>query len=352
MKSDIWGIVNKNISEIIKRRKIIFNKDAQRAELLARNEIFQTELRKINKYISKEFHQLKNLSKEELRALSKNNILLKLDYPKKCTSEKDFWRIHNELQNNLKALFHIFPLNAWYVLEDGETTSFRNKLEEVIFHKFNIFDAFLHLWKGFCTKWHIHPDWDENLDSLGKFQQPLVEIITGHFLKLDNYTPLPIIIRIGPWTTLEDIREIWSKIERIQKTKFYKEEKTSNFARDLCWFDLNKKFNLSHRQIAELWITNYPEDFDLLVLRRIIKEIDKQDLEGRVFDESELINEVKSGILSKKYKNKFETEKHYYLTGQTDRGKKTPPLVEVIKKAIKNFDKRIHVLDLPSETRV
>jgi hypothetical protein len=285
--------MRKNISEALKIREKIFNKDAQRAELLARNEIFLTELKEINKYLSKEFYQLKNLSEEKFKEVSKNNILLKLDYPKKCTSEKDFWRISNKLRNDFRDLMRTQPLDPWYVLDD-ERTPFINKEEEVIFHKFHIFDIFVYLWKKFCKKWHIYLDCDGRTSSLGKFQRPLVAVITDDLLQRHFYDPLPIIIKIGPWTILDDIKKVWPKIERIQKTKFYKEEKASSFARDLCWFDLNKKLYLSNRQIAELWIANYPEDIDLLVLRRVKKEIDNQDLDGRIFNDSELLNEVKS----------------------------------------------------------
>jgi len=338
--------MRKNISEALKIREKIFNKAAQRAELLARNEIFLTELRKINKYLSKEFYQLKNLSEEKLKEVSKNNILLKLDYPKKCTSEKDFWRINNKLGNDFRALMSPQPLSPWYVVDD-ERTPFRNKEEEVIFHKFHIFDIFVWLWERFCEKWHIHLDWDGRPSSLGKFQRPLVAVITDDPLQGHFYNPLPIIIKIGPWTILDDIKKVWPKIERIQKTKFYKEETTAKFARDLCWFDLNKKLKLSHRQIVELWIEKYPEDIDLLVLRRIKKKIDKKDLEGRAFDDSEYIYEIKSGILSEKYKSDFEEEKEWYITGQTERGKFYPPFIDTIKKSIQNFKKRIKKLDLP-----
>ena len=78
--------MKKEILTLIEKSKKDYDKNVQRAELLARNEIFLTELKKINKYISKEFHQLKSLSKDELTEVSKNNILLKLDYPRKCTS--------------------------------------------------------------------------------------------------------------------------------------------------------------------------------------------------------------------------------------------------------------------------
>ena len=52
------------------------------------------------------------------------------------------------------------------------------------------------------------------------------------------------------------------------------------------------------------------------------------------------------GILSEKYLEKFELEKRYYVTGETERGKKIPPIVEVIKSAIKRMDEQINQLNL------
>ena len=81
----------------------------------------------------------------------------------------------------------------------------------------------------------------------------------------DDWHP-QLLIKITEWTTMNDVKSIWNKVETCQNLMSKKLEKKTNFTRDLCWHDLNKELGLKPRQIAEIWIEKYlevyKEDFE------------------------------------------------------------------------------------------
>ena len=223
--------------------------------------------------------------------------------------------------------------------------------------------------KKFCNKWNIFSTWDGNFDTLSHYLKDSPEIITNpYYYSLINgniYQPDTefsdsaklwdlnyIYLKLDAWTSLESIKKLWPRIEVFQKAIFaYKFELKTNFGRDLCWYDLNKQFDLSPNKIALLWAENRPDETDLIVIKNIKRntglmqgireEIDKnntlKDLQGRSLDDKEFMNEIRSGRLFKFFKNLFKDEKRFYISGETGRGKFGSPFVELIKQAIKRM---------------
>lgn len=283
--------------------------------------------------------------------------MLELKYPKIKTTEDNFVNFCDDINED----FQDYDLGNFYATE-GLLDDFQYlekfklifpKITEKI--KYDSIDKLLakikfqlikveilkSLWLTFCDKWHIDPEWNLDIKNIYKFQRPFIEVD----IDSEPRDQLPINIRIGPWTTRDDIKREWPNIERIQKREFHKVKKASVFARDICWYDLNQKYNLTQGQIANLWIENYSEDIDILVMRRIKKKIKKEDLMGKEPNDQEFVEEINNGFLSEKYKSDFEKEKEYYISGQTDRGKKTSPLVELIKQGIRRVKKNIELFD-------
>ncbi len=96
MKDKRGNMKEKEILKLIEKSKKDYDKNVQRAELLARNEIFLTELRKINKYISKEFRcllrQLLLLNRRPRKLLSTDSNSQKHGKPPKkdCHCRENF----------------------------------------------------------------------------------------------------------------------------------------------------------------------------------------------------------------------------------------------------------------------
>ncbi len=283
--------MNKNISKILALRNEELGKNAQRAELLVRNDLFLSELQKVSQYIGSEFHRIEKVPDSKLEMASDDNILIELNYPKtKGTAakelEKEIEILVNDVEKELNGYELWSPLSyaaGW--IEMPQDT----QLETVIFYKYYKLELYRELWERFCGKWNINPKWNANLRNFRKFQGPPVSMgVDFPYSFLFPLSALPIIIQIGPWTTLEDIRKVWVKIERIQKRRFYKEESSANFTRDICWYDLNTKLKMKPRQIAELWVKEFPKEIDILVMRRVKKQYKELSEEN----ELELLDEI------------------------------------------------------------
>ena len=193
-------------------------------------------------------------------------------------------------------------------------------------------------WGYFCERWGIKSDWDGVETTLKDHLKFAVEVIykPGE----DDWHP-QLLIKITEWTTINDVKSIWNKVETCQNLMSKKLEKKTNFTRDLCWYDLNKELGLKPRQIAEIWIEKYQEQIEELVVRRMRKEIE-QDTKREWPDDQELLTAIKTGDLKDEYSSNFEEEKAFYTTGEQDSsGKFTPPFVDAIKKAIKRMGEQI-----------
>jgi hypothetical protein len=234
-------------------------------------------------------------------------------------------------------------------LGDGFFTA-RNLDNEIAYEKYgyNVMDMIevSATWSCFCELWGIQEKWNGKIDTLSLFQiSPVVLYHPGE--RIEKITP--ILIGINEWTTIEDIRAVWEKVEKLQNDIWGKRTIRANFSRDLCWYDLNNECNLKASEIAKLWNEKFPEDIDKLVLRNFRKRILVEDLRGRVLDDMNSVKEIRDGYLSKKYKADFEEERNDYITGElkTERGiRKIPsPFVDVIKKATKRMEKEIKKLD-------
>lgn len=149
------------------------------------------------------------------------------------------------------------------------------------------------------------------------------------------------LMRINNWTTLRDLKGVWTQVEEFQNQIWKKQEKKTNFARDLLWHDLSKKHGFKTREIAKLWEEFHPEEIDLLVVRGFSEKIANEDFKGRRLNDNELLAEIKSGFLAPKYKHDFENNRKYYLTGGEPGRKVNPPFIDAIKKAIKRMDQQI-----------
>jgi hypothetical protein len=295
------GEVEKEILEFIEKRNKEYNKKSQRAALLSRHKKFCEELKQISNRLGKDFLE----------------------------KTKDLERMMK------KRIYPSYPRSFW------------EKNEE---------------WSVFCDRWHIDPDWNGEIDSLEKYTGKPVEITIQP--KFESSTKVFLLLKVDSWTTLDDIRQVWPKVEKYQKKYLYQKiEKKTTFGRDLCWYDLNKKHGLSYKEIANLWNNKYQEDIDLLIIRRIkkdkivmdqIEDAKKRDdklkeLIGRVLDDQEFLKEIKSGKLSEKFKYALNDEREFYLTGKTNRGKMTPPIDDLIKAAIKRIEKYINKMELGEE---
>jgi len=290
--------MNNEILKLIEKSKKDFDKNSQRAELLARNKSFKKESEAISSRLGEDF--FKDLEK----------------------------RIQNE-----KKLPDWIPKELYDLREE---------------------------WFSFCGRWHISYKWDRKINSLNKFIEKTVAIIDD--IDTETYEG-KLYLRIDAWTTLEDIHAIWPIIEKAQKEYFIlKAGKRINFGRDLCWYDLHKKYKLSQREIAKLWEENDPEDIDLLVIKRIkqdsatmkdikeyIKKKQLRELEGRELDDQELLKEIKAGKLAKEYRAYFDDEREFYITGKISNRRITPPFAEMIKQAILRIHRYINNIDLRTE---
>ncbi len=326
-----------SIKAILLSYKKDFDKIIQRSELLKRNTLLLKEYKGFRNRVGDTFFKVKDLHIERKENESQDNLLLKLNYPvvdytsplrKKDVKRDRYW--NNSI--NLDSPIYDKPAN----------------LKEEIFNRNEVLRKYKEKWEEFCERWLIEPEWDGDFQTLEKYARKPVEIYSDWDYNIQQSS---LMIRINEWTTVDDIKARWTEVEELQNKIWGKRERRTNFSRDLIWYDLAKKHNMKAAGIATLWIKNYPEDIDLLVIRRFRKDINPADLVGRGLDDKELVVEVKKGFLSSKYKASFEGELDFYITGRIKKGTKyitiAKPIVDVIKKAIKRMEKQILQVSMP-----
>jgi len=305
-------------SEILKRieeSKRIYTKKEQRAELLKRNEQFK-------KALKTAFVKFKNIE---------------------------------EIDNNCRKIFSRFE-NLEISIDQAheELTKNTETIEQYM---------------KFLRKWHISSNWDGEINSLSKFIKDTPIIIYDAFsacestIHLREQEPLPdesefdyLYLKIDAWTSLEDIKKIWPRIQDLQKKIFdFKAEQKTNFGRDLCWYDLKKQHKLSYGQIAKLWINYCPGDIDSIRIKSFKKENEeeiKTKLKGKtsVFDDNQnLLNMIKSGKLGNNLKSDFKEKKEIYVTGKTEYGKFSPRFLDTIKQGTKRIEGYIKLINIRSK---
>ena len=355
--------MDKEILKLIEKSKKDYEKNSQRTELLKRNQKFFKELKKISQRLRKEFFKLKELSKEELLKNSNDNILLKLDYPKikfmphireyileSYRHDYEFaslWGTEGFVDDVLDENFMMtkFLIGIEFGLErdpffDSLNLDFLfqdppKNVYEIILCKHRVFQRYRRGWTYFCSKWHIDPKWNGKLSNLSKLLSPLVSI------GMDYGNPdFPININIGPWTSWKDVKQRWGDIELLKQTSFTIPKKSPHFNRDLCWYDLKKKYKLSPGKIAKLWIIYCPEDIDLLVIKRVKRE---EKIELNEEKASELLEEIKTDPAMNELRIQFEKEREIYIEGPYS------PFIDLIKKAIKSMNIKIKEFNLPAQ---
>lgn len=270
---------DREILKLIKKSKKYYYKDDQVEELLIRNKRFSKELEEVSFRLGEDFfREIERLNEEH----SKKGIPISFD-----------------------------------------SSKFANYYDQ---------------WEAFCNRWNILSNWNGKISTLGMYLGEKYGLYAN-----EEKGRKRINIEISPFTTRQDVDAIWPLVEKVQKEYYgFKAGEKPNFGRDLCWYDLNKKFNLTPRQIAKLWIENCPEDIDLLVIRRI-KNKEKETLKEE--DDFDLLKEIKSDPCLKELKEDFEKERKFYTTGQTEHGKFAPPFIDLIKKAISNMNKYMNQVD-------
>jgi len=296
--------VKKEIEKLLERSEKDYNKISQRAELLQRNKKFLKKLNEVKDQLCDDFFKKLEIIN---RSQKKGDIGKHPLY-----SDREF-------------------MKSWF----GK-------------------------WIRFCEYWDIDIHWDGQLESIVKCLWNRISVV---------YHPKPkksekgyLAIYIDAATTLEDIRSIWSKIEKYQKEWFGKKiEKKRNFGRDLCWYDLYKA-GFSYREIAEIWNEKFPDDksIDLIIIRKLKKNkifmdevtqaihADKElkSLKNLIFKDGNIkdkgfLFEIKDGKLANKFKFTFDDEKETYVKGKGFYGKGLPQFLDTIRQAIGRMEKYI-----------
>jgi len=333
-------IHSKQIESLVKSYKKQIDKTVQRSELLKRNTLFNQELTGFINRVGNAFFQVFEIDRKILEEEKEDNILIKLDYPKEDFSDtfqpgskkkvkKDrYWK------NNINL--------------DRATCNPPKNLSERIFNKKEILNHYQWKWAELCNRWHIEDTWNGDLNTLEQHARQNVEIYDDWE---HNTQKNSILIKINEWATLDDIKSVWSEIEILQNEFWGKKERRSNFTRDLIWYDLSTQHKMTPSNIATLWNIQHPKDIDLLIIRRFRKEIDPNDFGGKIIDDEQLLKEIRSGALKIKYKEYFDEEREYYITGKIKKGSKyittSKPFVDVIKKAIQRMRSQIKESSMP-----
>jgi len=301
-----------------------------------------------------------NMKEEEIKNLISNS---RRDYDKQAQKAelllrntkfgKDFKEISSELCDNFFKM-----LKEYASLSEGATTQAEEaKKAEEYLDKHPDFYRSWDEWCIFCPQWSISPGWDGNSSSLKKFLKtaPFVS-----FTQISDMEDAILYIVIDAWTTSDDLKDLWPEVKKAQELCFPKKIKTkSNFGRDLCWYDLNKKHKLSPRKISELWEKHCPEDTDLSVIKYImqndedtmkeikvyIKKMGFKDLDDKKIKDDVLLKEIKEGKL-KKFRENFDYNKEYYVEGKHGEKKLIPPFIGMIKEAIKRIEKFMHTAEV------
>jgi len=194
---------------------------------------------------------------------------------------------------------------------------------------------------GFCDRWNISRECPRSsrfilkLSSIPQFMKDPVLLGFDPFsfikppesidfsrierLPEDEYSASPgfIYLKIDAWTSLQDIKNIFGEVNKIQRAMFgYKAEEKPNFGRDLCWYDLYHEFHFSYKKIAYLWAMFLPDDVISLVKKLRSEKKYNEDL-----TDTDLDKQVDA-----------------YIKGDEFR--------QVIKSAIKRIEKAIEALNL------
>ncbi|MFX1536939.1 MAG: hypothetical protein ACFFDI_22195 [Promethearchaeota archaeon] len=307
--------VDSQILKRIEESKRKYTKKEQRAELLKRNEQFK-------KALKTAFVKFKNIK---------------------------------EIKNNTRKIYFRFE-NLEISIDQAHDELTKN-------------NETIRKYMKFMRKWHISSNWDGEIDSLSKFIKDTPIIIYDALSARESSVPsmkqepLPdesefdyLYLKIDAWTSLDDIKKIWPRIQDLQKKIFdFKAEQKSNFGRDLCWYDLKKQFKLSYGQIAKLWSNHCPGDIDSILIKSFKKENEKEIktmLKGKTFvfdDNQKLLHMIKMRELGDNIKSDFEEKKEFYITGKTEYGKFTPRFLDAIKQGIKRIEGYIKLLNIRSK---
>jgi len=204
-------------------------------------------------------------------------------------------------------------------------------------------------WFSFQEKWGVKIIWFEDDGFVFQRNWP----VEANLVLTPNKTSRGHInIKINGRIRLEDIKEIWPAIKKIQKEIIGdKSKKKTKFSRDLCWYELNKNFGLSSREILKYWTRIYPDDFDLIIISKMLnnkfflkKVRSLKKFKGKKTDKY-FINELLEYIRNEKQseiKEAFDEEKKFYLTGRIGDKKFTPKAQSVIKSGINRIKKDIN----------
>jgi len=349
--------------------KISFGKNRQRAELLKLNEIFLKELSGIINRLGEKFFKL---NEEEFPALALESPETFFTYGDDLISSSDFLKpkiiIHDliwlegpnsepqsiyylpdtseispgepvfglEPGNRYEPTFEIdppkdpyfdgFPLEVVTVSRNDKDFD-RIKEPEFLFRcKKKVFERYCIKWIEFLEKWHISCNWDGDLDNLHLHSLPSV------IIERDNkYKNLPIVIRLGAWATLNDLKKTWPTVERLMKeARLYRERESDNFIRDLSWYRMNKEEGMSPAKIARFWADKFPKEID----REIIEKITRDDDTFENVDLEDRLKEVLSGDPNlTELRDRFKEERALFLRNG---------LKEKVKKSIKNLSEKIN----------
>lgn len=186
--------------------------------------------------------------------------------------------------------------------------------------KVKIFFRYLNKWQEFCVKWNLSIEWSGNIDYLQFQTPPALKVQQDKTNR--NY---PIVIRLGKWATRDDLEKTWETVERLmQQIGLWREREGEKFLRDLIWFQLNKKINWPPSKIAEYWVSKFPREYDLNILKKAMKKEWQYD-EYNDKDWADLLVKIYSRNKDvEEFRTKFLIERSVYLkTGLRERIKKS-----------------------------
>jgi hypothetical protein len=360
-RKDKVGPLNINdIPDIAKilniQNKISFGKDRQRAELLKQNAVFLNELERIKNRLGKSFFKLFDLEIDDLDILKETLfqsdfaepvILISTMVPDEHSNSPKFlyytpgtpkdidgWP-EEIVERKEDPLFEGLPLE-WIIVSEEELEYKRPGIpalgmaglatpEFISRSKSRIFNRYWKEWSSFLERWHISTNWDGDLKYLHVHALPSV------IIELDrkNYN-LPVIIRLGAWATLEDVKENWATVERkMKEVHIYRERESESFPRDQIWYRLNKEEMMSPSKIAQFWAGKVPKEIDLEVIEKVTRDegaFEDVHMEERL--EEILSDDPKMDELRGRF---IEARKAFIRIGLKDK----------VKKSIKKTEQRI-----------
>jgi hypothetical protein len=282
-------------------QKISFKKERQRAEILKQNKYFLKELSGIKNRLGEKFFILRDeISEPELWHTSHffspgNIILLNSDFAEpKIVIEAAFPRTYDEFYDFVYYLPSTTILGNGYPeseIDERDTFFEGRPLEWVIVPnsdllialdnrdprfklqcKREVFKRYEDKWKEFLGKWHISTDWSGDLKYLHVHSLPSL------IVERDDYNHnLPVVIRLGPWATTDDIKRAWPRVEEIMKgSRLFRERESEDkiFIRDMAWFRMNKEESISPSKIARYWAKEFSREIDFEVIEKITRDED------------------------------------------------------------------------------